>query len=80
LEFSEASPPPAPAWLPPKSPPVPPPMRAVARHRPLDLRDYPLHRPTRRELHDKETDRHDPEDRRDHQQNAAEDIGGHAPF
>ena len=44
---------------------------------PLQLRDDALHRTARRELHDQEADEHDPEDRRDHEQDAAEDVGGH---
>ena len=43
----------------------------------LDLRDHPLHRAARGELDDEEADRHDPEDRRDHQEETAEDIGCH---
>ena len=44
----------------------------------LQLRDRALDRAARHELHDGEGNGHDPEDRRDHQQEAAEDIGEHA--
>ena len=44
----------------------------------LDLRDQLLDRPARRRLHDHEVDHHDPEQGRDHQQHAADDIGEHA--
>ena len=37
-----------------------------------------LNRPTRCELHDDERHKHDPENRRDHQQNPARDIGEHS--
>ncbi len=45
-----------------------------------ELRDHPLHRPARRELHHDEGDEQDAEQRRDHQQNAAGDIGAHGLF
>src|SRR5215207_9176296 len=43
----------------------------------LQLRDDALDRPAGRELHGDEGQEHDPEQRRDHQQHAAGDIGGH---
>ena len=43
----------------------------------LQLRQDALHRPARRELHDDEGDEHDAEQRRDHEQQAAGDIGEH---
>ena len=42
-----------------------------------ELRDDALHRAARRELHHDERYQHDPEDRGDHEQNAANDVGGH---
>ena len=45
-----------------------------------ELRDHPLDRAAGRELHDDEGDEQDAEQRRDHQQNAAGDIGGHGLF
>ena len=52
--------------------------RGRAAVEPLQLRDDALHRPARRELHDGEGDQHDAENRRDHQQQAAGDVGEHA--
>ena len=46
--------------------------------RALQLRDRALDRAARHELHDRERDQHDAEDRRDHQQEPAGDIGEHA--
>ena len=46
--------------------------------RALQLRDRALDRPAGHELHDRERDRHDAEDGRDHQKQAAQDIGEHA--
>ena len=40
------------------------------------LRDHALDRPARRELHHDERNQHDPEQGRDHEQDAADDIGG----
>ncbi|HWW53227.1 MAG TPA: PIG-L family deacetylase [Acidimicrobiales bacterium] len=40
----------------------------------LQLRDDALDRTARRELHDDEGDQHDPEQRRDHEQDATRDI------
>ena len=45
--------------------------------RALQLRDRALDRAAGHELHDGEGDSHDAEDRRDHQQEAAQDIGEH---
>ena len=45
-----------------------------------ELRDHPLDRTARRELHDDERHQHDPEQRGDHEQHAAEDIGGHVIY
>ena len=64
----------------PKSPPPPeirevPPVSA-----PRELRDHPLHRAARRELHHHERHEQDSEQRRDHQENAAGDIGAHELF
>src|SRR5580700_5070370 len=42
-----------------------------------ELRDDALHRPAGRELHHDERHQHDPENRGDHEQNAAEDVCGH---
>ncbi len=42
-----------------------------------ELRDDALDRAAGRELHDGERHQQDPEQRRDHEQDAAEDIGGH---
>ena len=42
-----------------------------------ELRDHALHRPARRELHHHERHEQDPEQGRDHQQNAAGDVGAH---
>jgi hypothetical protein len=42
-----------------------------------NLRDDLLDRPAGRELHDHERDQHDPEQGRNHEQNAADDVGGH---
>jgi len=44
---------------------------------PRNLRDHALDRPARRELHHDERHQHDPENRGDHEQDAADDIGGH---
>ena len=44
---------------------------------PGQLRDHALDRAAGRELHDDERDQHDPEQGRDHEQDAADDIGGH---
>ena len=41
------------------------------------LRDDALHRAAGRELHHDERHQHDPEDGRDHEQDAADDIGAH---
>ena len=43
----------------------------------LDLRDDALDRPAGHELDDGECHQHDPEQGRDHQQQAFEDIGAH---
>ena len=43
-----------------------------------DLRDDALDRPARRKLHDDKRNEHDPEQSRDHEQDAAQDIGGHS--
>ena len=42
-----------------------------------DLRDHPLDRPARRELNDGKADQHDPEQGRDDQQDAFQQVGGH---
>ena len=64
---------PAPIW-----PPPPPNCGGRALVRALQLRDGALDRAARHELNDRERDRHDAENRRDHQQEPAEDIGEHA--
>ena len=43
----------------------------------LELGDHLLDRPARRRLDDDEIDHHDAEQRRDHQQQAAQDVGEH---
>ena len=43
-----------------------------------ELGDHALHRAARRELHHHERHQHDPEQGRDHEQDAADDIGAHA--
>ena len=45
----------------------------------LHLCDHALNRPARRELHDGEGERENPEQGRDHQQYPARDIGRHQP-
>ena len=52
-------------------------MRGRALIEPLQLGDRPLDRAARHELHDGERDQHDAENGRDHQQEAAGDIGEH---
>src|SRR5215470_10477775 len=47
---------------------------------PRELRDNALHRSTRRELYHHERDQHDPENRGNHEQDAAGDVGGHNGF
>ena len=42
-----------------------------------DLRNHPLDRPARRELNDGKADQHDPEQGRDDQQGAFQQVGGH---
>ena len=42
-----------------------------------ELGDHPLDRPARRELHHHERNQHDAEQGRDHEQEAADDVGGH---
>ena len=42
-----------------------------------ELRDHALDRPAGRELHHHERHQHDAEQRRDHEQQAADDVGGH---
>jgi hypothetical protein len=43
----------------------------------LQLRDHPLDRPARRELHHDEADRHDADHGRDDEQDTPQDIGAH---
>ncbi len=45
----------------------------------LQLRNRPLDRAAGHELHDREGNGHDAEDRRDHQQQPAQDVGEHVP-
>jgi hypothetical protein len=46
---------------------------------PGELRDHLLDRSARRELDHRERDRHDADNGRDHQQQAAKNIGAHQP-
>ena len=64
----------------PKSPPPPEIRDSAAGVGAGELRDHALDRPARRELHDHEGHEQDPEQRRDHQQDAAGDIGAHELF
>jgi hypothetical protein len=43
----------------------------------LELRDQLLDGPARRRVHDEKVEHHDPEQRRDHEQQAASDVGRH---
>ncbi|MGY3404364.1 hypothetical protein ACVWZV_000477 [Bradyrhizobium sp. GM5.1] len=54
--------------------------RGPAGVRARELRDHALDRAARRELHDDEGDEEDPEQGRDHQQDAAGDVGAHGCF
>ena len=66
----------------PKSPPWPEPgdARGRAGVGAGELRDHPLDRPAGRELHHHERHQHDAEQGRDHEQEAADDVGGHRMF
>ncbi len=77
--LDEPSPPCSKLWLLPAKSPPPPETRAVAGVAALagQLGDDLFDRAAGRELDHGERDRHDAEQRRDHQQDAAEDIGAH---